>query len=91
MCDASASPRHRVDACKTLDAFAANGPEAAPATDRFQIVINLGADTTLRFDKSIAPDANDVDPFNDVDTMPQGMIAAIAAKKPPGGGDAEPL
>ena len=30
---------------------------------RFQITINLGADV-LNFDKSIAPDANDVDPYN---------------------------
>jgi hypothetical protein len=33
MLDASASPKHRIDASKTLDAFAANGPEAAPASD----------------------------------------------------------
>ena len=32
---------HRVDAAKALDAFAANGPEAKPASDRFQITINL--------------------------------------------------
>ena len=80
MLDASASPKHRINSAKTLDAFAANGPESAPASDRFVITINLGSDT-LRFDKSIAPDANDVDPFNDTGTMPQGMIAAITAKK----------
>jgi hypothetical protein len=87
MNDASASPRHRVDAIKTLDTFASNGPESAPAADRFQIVINLGSDT-LRFDKSITPDPNDVDPFNDIGTAP--MIASIAAKKPTesGGGNA---
>ena len=43
MHDASASPRHRIDAAKALDDFAANGPEAAPAADRFQIMINLGS------------------------------------------------
>ena len=80
MLDASASPKHRIDSAKALDAFAANGPEAAPASDRFQITINLGSDV-LHFDKSIAIDANDVDPFNDIDTTPQGLLAAIAANK----------
>jgi hypothetical protein len=90
MLDASASPRHRVDAIKTLDTFAANGPgAAAPASDRFQITINLGADV-LHFDKSIAPDPNDVDPFNDTDTTPRDVIAAIAAKKRDGG-NGEPI
>ena len=73
MLDASASPKHRINSAKALDAFAANGPEAAPASDRFEITINLGSDT-LRFDKSIAPDPNDIDPFNDTDTTPQGCF-----------------
>lgn len=88
--DAAASPKHRIDAAKTLDTFAANGPQGAPAADRFIIQINLGADT-VQFDKSRAVDPNDIDPFNDVDTMPQGMIAAIAAKKSPDGGNGEPI
>ena len=89
MLDASASPKHRINSAKALDAFAANGPEVLPATDRFVIQINLGSDV-LRFDKSITPDPNDIDPFNDdVDTMPQGVIAAIAAKKPQNGGGGE--
>ena len=91
MLDASASPRHRIDASKTLDAFAANGPEAAPAADRFVITINLG-DDVLHFDKSIAVDANDIDPFNDKGTTPQGVLAAITAKnKSRDGGDGEPI
>jgi hypothetical protein len=85
MLDASASPKHRIDASKTLDAFAANGPEAAPASDRFQIIINLG-DDVLKFDKSIAIDANDVDP-NDTKTT---MLPIIAAKKKDDG-NGEPL
>ena len=88
MLDASASPKHRIDASKTLDAFAANGPEAAPAADRFVITINLGGDVE-RYSKSIAINANDVDP-NDIDTAPRGLIAGIAAKKRDGG-DGEPL
>ena len=85
MLDASASPKHRIDSAKALDAFAANGPEAAPASDRFQITINLGADV-LKFDKSIAIDANDVDP-NDTNTT---MLPIIAAKKKDDG-SGEPL
>jgi hypothetical protein len=54
---------------KALDDFAANGPAAAPAGDRFVIQINVGADT-LRFSKSIKPDANDIDP-TDIDALPQ--------------------
>lgn len=90
MLDASASPKHRIDSAKALDAFAANGPEAAPASDRFQITINLGSDV-LHFDKSIAIDANDVDPFNDTDTTPQGLLAAIAANKRKDDGGGEPV
>ena len=86
MLDASASPKHRIDSAKALDAFAANGPEAAPASDRFQITINLGSDV-LHFDKSIAPDPNDIDPFNDIDTT---LLPAIAAKKKDDGGG-EPI
>jgi hypothetical protein len=90
MNDPSASPRHRVDACKTLDAFAANGPEAAPASDRFIIQINLGEDV-LRFNKAIAPDPNDIDPFNDVDTTPQGLLPIIAANKRKDDDSGEPV
>ena len=87
MLDASASPKHRINSAKALDAFAATGPESAPAGDKFVITINLGSDV-LKFDKSIATDPNDVDPFNDIGTAP--MVASIAAKKPTesGGGNA---
>ena len=88
MHDAGASARHRIESARELRQIAANGPEAAPASDRFQITINLGADV-LHFDKSIAIDANDVDPHN-TDTTPQGLLAAIAAKKRDGG-DGEPI
>jgi len=88
--DPNASPRHRIDSAKALDDFAANGPAAAPAGDRFIIQINLGADSDGRpviekFNKSIAIDANDIDPDN------TGMVAAIAAKKSTDGGNGEPV
>jgi hypothetical protein len=59
--DSSASPRHRVDAIKVLDTMSATGPEAAPASDRFVIQINLGADT-LRFRRFNYPAHNGVRP-----------------------------
>src|SRR5215510_5087105 len=77
--DDGASPRHRIESARELRQIAANGPETAPASDRFQITINLGADV-LKFDKSIAIDANDVDP-NDTDTTPQKLLPVIAANK----------
>ena len=64
MDDPNANERHRVDAIKTLDSLAANGPEKAPAADRFIITINLGTDTE-HYNKLIAINADDVDP-NDV-------------------------
>ena len=86
MLDDNANARHRIDASKTLNDFAANGPgQGAPAADRFQIVINLGADVQLKYDRSRAPDPND--PYNDIDTS---VVAAIAAKKTDGG-SGEPL
>src|SRR5215510_7145660 len=77
MLDASTSPKHRIDASKTLDAFAANGPEATPASDRFVITINLGGDIE-HYSKSIAINPNDVDP-NDTNPTPQGLLPTSAA------------
>jgi hypothetical protein len=66
MNDVGANARHRLDACKMLDDFSANGPASAPAADRFVITINLGEDV-LRFNKSVKPDASDIDPYNPED------------------------
>lgn len=76
--DDSQSARHRIDSAKVLNDFC-NGPgDTAPASDRFLIQINLGADT-LTYNKRIRPlEPGEVDP-DDVDTTP--FIAAIAAKK----------
>ena len=41
--------------------------------------------------KSIAVGANDVDPFSDIGTTPQGLLAVIAAKNPQGGNDGVPI
>src|SRR6516162_7527604 len=89
MLDGNASPKHRIDASKTLDAFAANGPEATAAADRFIITINLGSDVE-RYNKSIAINANDVDP-NDIDTKPQALLPMIAANKRKHDDGGEPL
>jgi hypothetical protein len=94
--DNTANARHRIDSCKVLNDFAANGPEAAPASDRFIISIVLNSDNSggepaaLHFNKSIRPlspgevDPDDVDP----DT---GMVAAITAKKTTDGGNGNAL
>ena len=87
MMDDQANARHRIDSAKVLDDFAANGPQGAPAADRFQITINLGADV-LKYDKSIEVNPHDIDPHH-VDDRP--IIAAIAAKKSTDDGDGEPV
>ena len=86
MRDPDANERHRIDSIKTLDALASTGAEAAAAGARFEITINLGADHSEHYSKSIAIDANDTDP-NDIDTT--NVIAAIAMNKSKGGGDGE--
>jgi hypothetical protein len=84
MSDPAASPRHRVDAIKTLDTFAANGPEAATAGTRFLIQINLGSDT-LTFNKSIRPlEPGEIDPD---DSSPDVDAGVIATKKSQDGGN----
>jgi hypothetical protein len=80
-----ANDRHRIDACKTLNDFAANGQAGVPAADRFQIVINLGADLdgkpiVEKYDRSIAIDVNDVDP-NHVDEGPRKVYPVIENKR----------
>jgi hypothetical protein len=80
MLDPSASPKHRIDSAKVLDQFAANAPQSAPAGDRFIITINLGTDVSgaevvEHYNKSIAINADDVDP-NDA-----GAVAAITTTK----------
>jgi hypothetical protein len=82
------SPRHKIESARELRQIAANGPETAPAADRFQIIINLDGDIE-RYNKSIAIDANDIDP-NDIDTTRQGLLPVITAKKKDDGGG-EPI
>jgi hypothetical protein len=84
--DPNASPRHRIDSAKALDDFAANGPAAAPAGDRFQITINLGTDLDGKpviesYDKSISINAND-DNTSDTKFAPQGLSSKVIAHKP---------
>ena len=78
----AASDKHRLDAIKTLDGLT-GGPQSASAGDRFEIRIVLGTDDSgaeivEHYNKSIAIDANDVDPN---DSTPQGAVAPITAKK----------
>jgi hypothetical protein len=78
MLDAKASPKHRIDSAKVLDGLA-GGPQSAPAADRFQIVINLGADLVERYDKSRAVCADDPD---DVSGATQELVAIAASSEP---------
>ena len=87
--DNTANARHRIDSAKTLNDFAANGPDRARRrrTDLL-IQINLGEDVSLKFNKSIRPlEPGEIDP-DDTDSMPH--LAAIAMKNPTesGGGNA---
>jgi hypothetical protein len=93
MRDAGNSPRHRIDASKTLDDFAGNGAEATPASDRFQITIVLNGDTE-HYDKSISINPNDTDRFDTSTTPP--LLAATAKNrkakhKPKACDDGEPV
>jgi hypothetical protein len=91
MDDDSQSARHRIDSCKVLNDFAANGPEAATAGTRFLIQINMGADT-LTFNKQIRPlEPGEIDPDDSGPDIDTGVVAAIAAKKSQDGGNGEPI
>jgi hypothetical protein len=63
--------RHRIDSAKALDALADNGPQSAPAADKFIIRIDLTADAKL---KGIEPNPNDIITF---ETTPRKTPAAI--------------
>ena len=86
--DVSASPRHRVDAIKTLDGMAAVGPAGVPAADRFIINIVLNSDgsvsepAALHFNKSIRPlEPGEIDPDDSGPDVDTSVVAAITAKK----------
>lgn len=83
MSDPKSNARHKVDAIKTLDALADNGPKSAPDGERIQIIIDLGGGTKFTFGKGIEPNSNDIDP-NDgeiIDATPQELLPVIAANK----------
>jgi hypothetical protein len=81
--DPSVSPRYKIDASRELRVCAANGPESTPATaDRFQIIIRLDADTTLKFDKPLAIGPDD---SKDIDSTSQESIPMIEREDDDGG------
>jgi hypothetical protein len=85
--NASASPRHRIDAGKTLNDLAANPSQNSPDNSRFCITIVLNADgsnspaDTIHFDKPIKVGVED-----DTGTAPQDLVAIVAANKSTEGG-----
>ena len=91
MDDDSQSARHRIDSCKVLNDFAANGPAGVPAADRFIIQINLGSDT-LAFNKSIRPlEPGEIDPDDSSPDVDAGVVAEITMKKSQDGGNGNAL
>jgi len=96
MLNTDASPKHQIDAAKTLDAFATPEPRAThhDPDERFIITINLGNSEKLTFNKKIAPDPNDIDPneLKTIDHAPREMLPIIAAANKRGEGNGgEPL
>ena len=96
MTDVTQNARHRIDSAKLLNDFSANGPgQSAPASDRFSIVINLGADLEGRpivekYDRSKKVDVNDIDPHH-IDDTPHGPWPIITANRRKDDGSGEPL
>jgi hypothetical protein len=93
--DNRASPRHRVDAIKTLDGLATNGRETTAAeTTRFFIRIDLsaapgGGVEVYDIPRTIGPGEN-TSGNSDTNAAPQ-LLPAIAANKRNDGGHGEPL
>jgi hypothetical protein len=89
MCNERENARHRIDSAKALDALADPGAQAAVEEDRVHIVIDLGADMRLEFNKAVKPT-----PAADtvIDSAPQEMLPIIAAnKRTTDGGNGNPL
>src|SRR5262249_9986180 len=63
-----ASPKHRIDASRTLDQFVGNAAEAAEQ-DGVKIVIIVGNDKNLFSTKAVRPDSND----KIIDATPQEL------------------
>jgi hypothetical protein len=85
MSDPTQSARHRVDAIKTLDAFAANGPEATPGAEMFLIRIDLsaGGGPVETYEKQIAPikPPSSSEPWPDASITPQKTLEAIPTRE----------
>jgi hypothetical protein len=97
MNDERASPRHRVDAIRTLDSMSATGPDAVPAADRFVICINIGNEK-LVFGENVTPhgkktidhvdvvEHNTTDDDNDDDDGTPKWLPVVPNKQDRGGG-----
>ena len=80
MTDESISPRHKIEASREMRAIAATGQDAIPTSERFSIVINLGADEQIKIDKPIACGRLD-DNGNIIDDKAPSELLAIASKR----------
>jgi len=84
MLDPGQSARHRVDAAKTLDTFAANGPGDARASEtvfliKFDLTAGGGGVETIT--KTLTPMKSASEPWPDASTAPQKMIEAGPTKE----------
>lgn len=96
MVDPTQSARHRVDAIKVLDGFAANGLADARAETVFLIKFDLSADGSgeiQTLEKTLSPTKplSSGEPWPDSDTTPEELRPAIAANKHKDGGSGEPV
>jgi hypothetical protein len=90
MMDNKASPKHRIDASKTLDSFAAKGPQGASTGEKFEIKIIIGDEPgdVLHFSKTIKPTPPSDIECDDTHTT---TLAMIEANKQGDDGSGQPL
>jgi hypothetical protein len=85
MLDPGQSARHRVDAIKTLDTFAANGPGDARASETvFVIKFDLSADGSgdvQTITTTLGPTKSSSEPWPDASITPQKMLKAGPTKE----------
>jgi hypothetical protein len=95
MLDPTQNARHRIDAAKTLDAFADSGPKDGPAAaELFVIKIDLSGDSgnpAEIYEKTVTLTKPTGEPWPDVGSTPKELLSAIATNKHKDGGGGEPI
>jgi hypothetical protein len=94
MLDSTQNARHRLDAAKVLDQFAANGPGDARASETVFLIkfdLTAGGGEVETIEKTLSPMKSSSEPWPDIDTTPKELLPAIAANKHKDGGSGEPI